>query len=184
MPTIDSEKRLGPQTLQIQKDADRTLLLAQNGHQIEVDEIICCFPETSPQIWISLRTERGNELGLLPSLDGLKPDVREHIETILKERYPIPTIFQIRKIESISGGSHWQVETEEGPKQFQIRSDRGVDLNAFPQMFFTDSTTRKRFRIPDYNTLDRTSKALLRGRLNIGRREGGGRHRGRGGRSR
>ncbi|MDP6039557.1 MAG: DUF1854 domain-containing protein [Candidatus Latescibacteria bacterium] len=181
MSNILTERHLDPHTIQIRQNGEGLILVANNQEQA-IDQVVRCFPFSTPDRWISLRDKTGTELGILPTLDGLMDQSRSILETHLKDRYHIPTILAFHNIESSKqGGSIWHVETDDGPAQFLMRGDRSLNLSAFPRIVFTDAITRKRYAIPDFTTLDRPSQKLARTYLPMGSRHDSGRGRGRGG---
>ncbi len=176
MAILESERICDPKTVPVSSDTEG-LWFEQNGSRSRIDQIVLCFPNSTPDRWVSLRDSDGEELGLLPSLEGLDDKIRSQIESNLKDRYHIPTITRVVSVESVAGGTRWQVETPDGQEQFQILSERGFNMNGFPHILFTDGMTQNRYQIMDYTSLDRPSQKLLRTRLNIGRHHG---HHGRG----
>ena len=172
-----TERLLNPKTIQIQQNKD-DIVLTIDGQDESIDQIVRCFPFSTPNNWISFRKADGSELGLLKTIDELDTDSRHIIETRLKDRYYIPTILKIVQIETDAQGAQWKVETEEGLKTFSLRGERGVSTSEFPKIVLTDATTRQRFVIPDYTTLDRACQQLARAHLPISSRRGrGGRFR-------
>ncbi len=183
VPAINlvTQHQLVPHAIDIRQNGAGLLLIA-NGEEQTADQVVRCFPFTTPDQWISFRDETGAELGLLPTLNGLNARARTLLETRLKARYDIPIIQSLRNIESSKqGGAIWHINTEEGQMSFTMRGDQSLSLNAFPEVVFTDAITRKRYKIPDFTKLDRASQKIARTYLPIGSRHDSRR---RGGRSR
>lgn len=175
-----TQHQLVPHAIDIRPNGAGLLLLA-NGEELAVDRAVRCFPFTTPDRWISLRDATGAELGLLPTLNGLNAGARTSIEAHLKARYDIPIIQSLRTIETGNqGGAVWHVITEEGPTRFTLRGDQNQNLNAFPEVVFTDAITRKRYKIPDFTKLDRASQKNARTYLPMGSRHDSRRRGGRG----
>jgi len=174
------QNQLIPETIDIRQNGDSLILFA-DGEELHIDHIVRCFPFSTPDQWVSLRDLDGTELGLLPTLDGLNPQARALVEEHLKDRYDIPKIQTILNIESNKeGGTTWDIDTNAGPMDFTIRGDQ--NLNAFPEIVFTDAITRKRYKIPDYTKLDRASQKIARAYLPMSSRHYSGRRGGRSGR--
>jgi hypothetical protein len=172
-----TERLLNPKTTQIQQN-NGDIVLTTEGHAEPIDQIVRCFPFSTPNNWISFRKTDGSEMGLLKTIDELDKDSRLIVETRLKDRYYIPTILRIVQIETDTQGTQWQVDTAEGIKTFSLRGERGVSTSEFPKIVLTDATSRQRFVIPDYTALDRTCQHLARAHLPISSRRGrGGRFR-------
>ncbi len=175
MPDLLSERLLDPGAI----DIDTRQLLVINDCETPVDQIILCFPFSTPNQWISLRDATGKEIGLLETTTGMTDRARQLLEAELKNRYHIPEIQRIHRVESGTRGAIWHVDTTDGPTTFTLRSDRGLDISAFPRIFLTDGQTRKRYVIGDFTALDKSSQKLARTHLSLGSHggRGGGRFR-------
>ncbi len=148
-------QQLIPQAIDIRQNGDGLLLFA-DGEELCIDHIVRCFPFSTPDQWISLRDRDGTELGLLPTLDGLNTQSRALVEEHLKDRYDIPKIQTIRNIESSKeGGTVWDIDTDAGPMSFTIRGDQNLNLNAFPEIVFTDAIMNL-----NLNDSQKTARAL------------------------
>lgn len=172
-----AERLLDPNTINIEQDGD-SVILTKDGQSEPIDQIVRCFPFSTPNEWISFRNSDGHEIGLLNTTTELDETARQIVEARLKERYYIPTILRIEQIETTQQGTTWQVETDEGIQTFSIRGERSVNISEFPKVVFSDAITHQRFTIPNYTALDRSSQHIARAHLSIGRRggRGGGRH--------
>lgn len=167
-----THRQLVPHAIDIRQNGEGLLLIADGEERI-ADRAVRCFPFTTPDRWISFRDDTDAELGLLPALNGLNARARTALEAHLKARYDIPIIQSLRNIETgKQGGAIWHVHTEEGPASFALRGDQSLSLNAFPEVVFTDAITRKRYKIPDFTKLDRTSQKIARVHLPMGSRHG------------
>lgn len=177
MTDIFTQRLLLPDAIDIRENGEG-LLLVHNGREMPIDQVVRCFPFSTPDQWLSLRNADGDELGLLESLDGLAPDARLRLETRLKDRYHMPVIAHIDRIENGDRGTVWHVHTEDGPETFTLRGDRGIDFSAFPRIYLTDGQTRRRFVIPDFTALPGADQKRARAHLPMGFRGGGFRGRG------
>lgn len=173
-----ADRLLDPTTIQIQQ-TDHNITLTMGDKTETIDQVVLCFPFSTPTQWISLRKADGTELGLLKTVDDLPEASRHIVEKRLKDRYHIPTIVRVVHIEMGSQGTQWQVETEEGETTFSIRGERSINTGEFPKIILTDASTRQRYAIVDYTKLDRSSQQMARANLPISSRG-----RGRGGRPR
>jgi hypothetical protein len=169
-----AERLLDPNTIHITQN-ENDIILTIEGQPQHIDQIVRCFPFSTPNQWISFRKLDGSEMGLLKTIDELNDESRRVVETSLKDRYHIPTILRIEQIENLSHGTQWQVETDEGLQIISVRGERSIDTSQFPKIVLTDATTRQRFIIPNYTTLDRPSQQLARAHSAIGSRGRGGR---------
>lgn len=134
---------------------------------VEVDDVVKCFPFSDENRWISFRDADGTERAIKESLSDQPPDVREHAERILDEKYHIPTILRIIAIRPLTGYDRWEVETVDGVTEFSHSGDSGTDVSAFPRILLTSLDTGRRYEIPDYTSLSRSSQLLARAHLPI-----------------
>lgn len=134
---------------------------------VAVDDIVKCFPFSDRSRWISFRDHDGRELAIKASLSDLEPDVREHVEGVLEEKYHIPMILRIISIRPLTGYDRWEVETVDGVTEFSHSGDSGTDVSAFPRILLTSLDTGRRYEIPDYTNLSRSSQLLARAHLPI-----------------
>jgi len=170
---MTSERLLDPKSIRVHQSEDQKLILTKDDRSEPIDQIVRCFPFSTPNNWISFRKADGTEIGLLKTTTDLPDPSRHLVETHLKDRYHIPTILSITQIEASTNGTEWQVETEEGPRTFSLRGERGINTSDFPQISLTDANTRQRFVIPDYAQLDRSSQHMARAHLPSSRGRGG-----------
>jgi len=170
-----TERLLDPKSVDIRAQDDHIVLIAHNT-EAPIEQIVRCFPFSTPDHWISLRNPDGVELGLIDTLEGLSEQAQQLIRSRLDDRYAMPIIQRIQRVESGPQGAIWHVDTDEGVATVTVRGDRGLDITGFPRILFTDAQTRKRFILPDFTTLDRPSQKLARAHLPMGFRGRHGRH--------
>ncbi len=162
---------LDPAVLTISQDSNVICLQHQNVTVSGVS-IVQCFPESNSGLWISLRDARGSEIGLIPDLAELDGDSRRVIGRLMREKYHVPEITRIVSVDRRPEGARCLVDTEEGEYELLIRGDGDADTRAFPRVVLTDGDSARRYAIPDFTTLDRSSQALARQHLSIARRGG------------
>jgi hypothetical protein len=102
------------------------------------------FPVTAPEVFIELREENGESVGMLRGLSSLDAASRRLAEELLRERYLVPVIEEIRGIRSEYGLWLWDVVTDRGEREFAIRSPRD-DVRPLP----APGQTGRRVRITD-----------------------------------
>lgn len=118
------------------------------------------FPLTSPGSLIALCDRSGNEIGVL--LDPSRLDEESHatLQQELQIAYFIPKIQRIKVIREEYGVTHWEVETDRGPRTFDLQSR--YDIRALGQdRFIVRDMDGNRYEIPDMNALDPESRSLL-----------------------
>lgn len=80
--------------------------------------VVCCFPWTRRQEYISIRDDKGHEEFLVRRLEDLPEAIRVLVEEELTERLFVPRITAIESITSQAELSHWTVVTDVGPRSF------------------------------------------------------------------
>lgn len=167
---------LDPADVRLTEQDDALCLVYQDKRSSDLS-VVQCFPETDPGLWVSLRNTEGSEIGLISDLGELDVESRRIVDRRLRERYHIPEITRITRVERGPEGAQCFVDTEEGEYVILVRSEGDADTRSFPRVVLTDGPSGRRYRISDYTSLDRSSQALARQHLSIARRGGrGGRH--------
>ena len=118
------------------------------------------FPVSDPNRGIAILTPRGQEVAWVADLDVLAPDERAFLEAELARRHFLPVITAIHSIEGLTDPTTWTVETDRGRTKFQVKSDEDLRRVASSRVLIVDSHGI-RYLIPDYRTLDATSRRLL-----------------------
>ena len=146
-----------------------------DGNRQRVDSLIRCFPTSSPERWISVRTENGDELALIRSLDDLDAESRGVAEPILRDRYYVPTISQILSIEGSLTGKFIRAQTDDGPVELDVNIEADVDFREYPRVVIDEKMLRRKFVIEDADEMDKPSRELIRRHLRRSRGRRGGR---------
>ena len=84
--------------------------------------LVRATPSSAPQGAIAALDQKKREVHWWPSLADLDPASRALAEAALAERYHEPRITRIVSVEPLSGGWHWAVETDAGPRRFVLRN--------------------------------------------------------------
>jgi len=147
--------------LHFQHDAWGRLLLSR-GENAEptVVEPVRCFPLTHPQEHISLVDGDGREVLRIASLATLPDEPRAVLEQELSEREFSPVIQRILRAGS-AVPCRWEVETDRGATQFDVDSDDDFRRLTDGAIIVTDANGI-RYRIPRPESLDATSRSILR----------------------
>ena len=123
------------------------------------------LPLTKKHSYISLSYENGEEIGILKDMEELEPKSRKLLEAKLEEYYVIPKIKKINDIVDKQGVARWDVETDIGKIEFDIRN-RSADIKMLPQrrIILRDSDDN-RYEIFDYTKLPRKSYLKIQGEI-------------------
>ena len=119
------------------------------------------FPLTRDDCFIVVQDRKGKEIGSLARLDALDRDSRQAVEDELERAYFTPRIQRIAKVTTANRVPRWEVETDRGPRAFEIYSSRrDVRLLGAGRVLVQDADGN-RYEIPDYRRLDPASQALV-----------------------
>ena len=119
------------------------------------------FPLTATDQFIALRNAEDEELGMVRNMSDLDSDSRRALHAELERAYFTPRITQVNAVEENFHVPKWDVETDRGPRVFEIRSSRSdVRVMASGRILFRDADGN-RYEIPDYRRLDPISRSLV-----------------------
>ena len=119
------------------------------------------FPLSRDDCFIVVQDRKGKEIGSLARLDALDRDSRQAVEDELERAYFTPRIQRIAKVTVANRVPRWEVETDRGPRAFEIYSSRrDVRLLGDGRILVQDADGN-RYEIPDYRRLDPASQALV-----------------------
>ena len=119
------------------------------------------FPLTRDDSFIVVQDRKGKEIGSLARLDALDRDSRQAVEDELERAYFTPRIQRIAKVTVANRVPRWEVETDRGPRAFEIYSSRrDVRLLGDGRILVQDADGN-RYEILDYRRLDPASQALV-----------------------
>ena len=119
------------------------------------------FPLTCDDCFIVVQDREGKEIGSLARLDALDRDSRQAVEDELARAYFTPRIQRIAKVTTANRVPRWEVETDRGPRTFEIYSGRrDVRLLGDGRILVQDADGN-RYEIPDYRRLEPASRALV-----------------------
>ena len=136
-------------------------LTLENGEVHEALEPRHLFPISSPKTYISLLDKNGTEVALIRAISDLDEESEECIAVSLSDYYRVPKITKIISVSEKYGTLRWTVETDRGPKKFDIRNrnhDIKVAENGSVRLRDSDDN---RYVIEDYKKLDSHSRSQL-----------------------
>ena len=119
------------------------------------------FPVSRGDVYITLLDTEEKEVALIKDVAELESESAKVIENSLNDYYLVPCISAILSASEKSGTLRWQVETNRGIKNFDIRN-RNHDIRIYSNgcVRVRDSDDN-RYIIPDYRKLDKHSRHLL-----------------------
>ena len=150
-----------PAQVHFSRNAFEELVLERGAESMAGIQLRRGFPFSAAERFISVRDREDRELGIIGDLKALDPESRRLVEQELEQLYFTPRITAIKRIEERFHVPRWEVETDRGPRTFEIRSGRN-DLRLLPggRILIRDADGNQ-YEIPDYHRLDPQSRAQV-----------------------
>ncbi len=119
------------------------------------------FPMSRPSSFLSIQNSKGEEVGMIRSLDDLDNESRKLVEREMDRRYFTPKILQLKSLKQEGGMWTFEVSTSRGPCTFYVRNWRDSSHEMAPGRFIIQSVDGQRFEVPDFDALDQKSQILI-----------------------
>ena len=127
------------------------------GGKYENLEPRCLFPITGPGRYISLLTDKNEEIAVIRNVDNLMPESKKVINEVLKEYYLIPKITRILDRSEKYVILKWTADTDRGVREIEI-THRQSDIKViYSRRVLIKDSSDNRYEIPDYEELDAKS---------------------------
>ena len=155
-------KLIPPEDMRLYIDEFEELTLELAGGEIyRAVSVLRAFPVSAQDQFLLLNEEDGDEIGTVRDLNELDAESRLVLNDELERLYFTAEIVQINAIEEQSHIPTWDVETDRGPRVFDMASTRR-DLRVMERgRILIRDADGNRYEIPDYRQLDAFSKAIL-----------------------
>jgi len=135
------------------------LVLERAGEEPQMVKPVRALPLTEPDAWIGLIDEKGKPLHMVRSLKELDPDSRALLERELERLYFLPKILRIDQITEEYGVLRLEVDTDRGPRAFEVRSREHIRFLPDGRILLRD-LDGNRYEIPRVDDLDAHSRGL------------------------
>jgi hypothetical protein len=156
---------LDPKRLRLYLDPFEDLTLELEGLLHKPVTVVRAFPVTAGDRFIILKDREGEEIGIIRDASDLDPKSRAALTAELERVYFTPRITCVNDIEEQFHVPKWDVETDRGPRVFEIRSSRrDVRILSGGRILIRDADGNQ-YEIPDYRKLDPVSRALIEGQI-------------------
>ena len=119
------------------------------------------FPLSCDDCFIVVQDREGQEIGSLARLDSLDRASRQAVEDELERAYFSPHIQRIVNVTVANRVPRWEVETDRGPRAFEIYSSRRDIRHLGGGRVLVQDADGNRYEIPDYRLLEPASRALV-----------------------
>ena len=136
------------------------LRTAADTEPIENVRVAKCFPWSLRDRYVSIRDKEGNEQVLLPDLEGMSAETRRLIDQELDAQEFIPTITSVTSIDDNFGVMIWDVQTDRGPIELQIKTTDDIRRLDQRRILLKDHAGGL-FEITDLAELDLQSQRLV-----------------------
>jgi hypothetical protein len=156
---VPADAEPGPRHVILERRVDGKLWLVRAEGDVAV-EIVRCFPWTSPERYLSLRSADGQEQAFVIDAGELDRASREAVEATLARSSFVLEIVRILAVEEDFELRSWRVETAHGPRTFQTPLDgwpRELDAGGL----VVEDVYGDLYRVSDPDRLDPKSKRLL-----------------------
>jgi hypothetical protein len=155
---------LDPRVSGFYRDAAAGLSLRVGHEEWTGVRVSLAFPLTMRSRYIVVKDRDDNELGILRDLAELGEESQRVVREELAKAYFIPQITRIASIEEQFGITTWKVETDRGPRVFEVRERRDVRFIGPDHMIIKD-VDGNRSEIANYRRLDQASITRLESQI-------------------
>lgn len=130
-----------------------TLLL--NGEQKGQVDVICTFPFTAPNEFLSVRTadDKEEELGIIENLNDFDEQTVSIIKKQLEIRYFMPEILKVFSVKEEYGHTYWSVLTNKGKHKFTSPSGSSGSVIRNGNRVIIKDSDQNRYEIKDLSKL-------------------------------
>jgi len=130
------------------------------GEEYRRIQLSLVFPLTARRSFVRVCDSEENEIGLIGSIDALDEESKRTVEKELERVYFIPKIVKVKSIEEKFGSRTWNVETERGPRVFDVQGRESLRFIA-PSHLLVKDIDGNRYEIPSVTSLDPSSRRVL-----------------------
>ncbi len=123
--------------------------------------LVRAFPFSDIDGFLILKDAQERQVGMLRRVQDLDQDSRAVIEDELQWTYFAATITAVHSVEDHHVAPRWRVETNRGPRTFDLRSSPdNIRILPSGRVFLRDADGN-RYQIPHIGDLDRVSRSAL-----------------------
>jgi hypothetical protein len=122
------------------------------------------FPMSDPEHFVALLDGDGNEVELIPDLAELPARPRELLLSELEKSYFLPELVRVLEITDDFGIQRWEVETDRGPRVFEVRGREDLRW-VHPGHLLIRDVDGNRYEVKRFEDLDSSSRLKIEGYL-------------------
>ena len=156
---------LDAKAIRFHRDAFDDLVMEQGEERFAGVQVLRGFPHSDAGRMISVRDSEGEELGIIAGLAEVDRDSGRLLEEELERVYFVPHITQVNDVVERFHVPKWNVETDRGHREFEIRSGRNdVRVLGGGRILLRDADGNH-YEILDYRRLDAASQNLIESQI-------------------
>lgn len=158
----DIEVRVLPaKKVRFLKSPDGQVQMQWQGQFIPIGKILRTLPISDPWRYLIVYDADGNEIGIFVDIADLDAQSQQIVREELERRYHMPKILRVLRVERLpqTGHTRWQVETDEGIKEFVVPGSEHIYTSRYPRIFLVDENGN-RYEIPNFERLEVQSRRI------------------------
>lgn len=152
---------LNPDQTIFMRSSGGMLTMAHKGTSYSEVHLYRAFPLSKWSEYISVRTPKGDEIGILAELAALDEASRGEVERELLHSYMVPEVTGIDKIKENPGMWVWHVQTTMGPAYISMPNLHEHVQTIAPGRLLLSNQDGDRWEIPDLQALDKHSQKQM-----------------------
>ena len=157
----DESYLLSPADVRFRRNEQGDVIMETGGRTQVVARVISAFPLTHFDGMVSLRDEQGREIAILEAAGKLDDESLEIVTEALERSYFMPRIVDISDITERLNVVEWDIETDRGPRAFQVRHVRQNIRRIGPRRFMIKDVDGNRYEIRDWLDLPPAAQRQL-----------------------
>ncbi len=150
-----SVNKLTPDNATFSETKGGFITLSLDGDDKGMVNIICTFPFTAPDEFLSVRTadDKQEELGIIENISDFDNDTVAIIKKQLEIRYFMPEILKVYSVKEEYGHTYWSVLTNKGKHKFTSPSGSSGSVIKKENRVIIKDSDQNRYEIPDITKL-------------------------------
>lgn len=154
-------KTYAPKTVRFWRDSWQQVFMENGNGKEGPVRVKRAFPLTDPDRFIIITDVQGKFIGMLDDYRNLDKDSAAVLKEELEQDYFLPQIIKIYSIRDEYRVMNWFVETDRGPRRFEVKSRRqDIRWLSDDHVVIQDADGNK-YEIKKLSELDRESQQLL-----------------------
>ncbi len=154
-------RMLKPEEVKLRRDEDDRVYAEIAGESVPVKRVAAAFPLTEPHRMVNLFGQEGTLIGIITEMRHMDNASARILAEELEKAYFMPKITDIFAVEEKLGIEHWDVQTNKGPRIFQVRDTRRNIRRLTPTRFVIKDVDANRYEIRDWTALPRAAQGLI-----------------------